>query len=797
MIIFKQLFRNRSLPVVNLIGLSIMFACLLLSLGYVKQEFSYDRHHSNAENIVRLSVQVGDQPADGRVLGNFLDNHLSQLSEIEQVVKIFKISDARASYKGENLIINNFYGVTEPFLDIFDLPILHSNRDEIFKTRGDVLISESFAKKLAGESGNNIAESVLESVITFEGELDLTITGIYKNIPNTSHFQTDILAYRSAERAEEGFTYLYLLLKENTDLESLSQNITNYIEQNGSNWWQNSRAVLTPITDIHLYSNNLREMEVNGNIYYIYLIIGANLLLLIVVLFNFWLNTSLISTTNQRYYQMIRLYGAPKFIVIKNEIILALVVGAISIILGLLWANMVQSFNLLSIKTDSLDILLLSFIYLILIVLVSLLPTLKNITYNLLVNRNKGLKPTTFSYSNVKWMLTIQYAVVMIVVILAVGVNRQMNLIKETQVGGDEENILVIKSALGTMNQEFNDYAVLKENLLKNPQIESFTSSFQVPGDAIRDALNIKRTTDNDWKMLPMLVVGEEFLPFFNIELLAGKGFGNSKFSYKAEEELFYHFMQTQESSSYIEEYIINRKALTLLGFNTPDEAIGEVLQISQGSIDYINKGVIVGVTDNFNYTGVFEENFPILIMQRNLFQFNAMVKFAPNHQKEAKAIFDEVWNKIYPNYPANFTFISNIFNEKYRNEIYAQQLIYIFSLLSFSITILGLIVFVAFIIRKRTREIAIRKTYGATIRDIILMLNLNFMRYIAVAFMIAAPTSWYIMHQWLKQFSHKISIDWWLFLMAGSLVLVISFITTLIQAWRAATLNPVKGIVK
>lgn len=138
---------------------------------------------------------------------------------------------------------------------------------------------------------------------------------------------------------------------------------------------------------------------------------------------------------------------------------------------------------------------------------------------------------------------------------------------------------------------------------------------------------------------------------------------------------------------------------------------------------------------------------------------------------------------------------MSDSFNKLYNNEIRAQKLVLIFSLLSFLLADLGLIVFVAFIIRKRTKEITIRKINGARANDIILMLNMNFVRYISYAFIIAIPVSWFILHRWLEQFAYRISLSWWLFILAGVIVLIISMSSIMTQSVRAASVNPVNGL--
>ena len=789
--IFRQFRKNLSLRIVNFAGLSIMFACLLLSAGYIKRELSYDRHHTNANRIVRMTLQFDDEPIDGRILGN-INPLLQQIPEIERAVRMYNVSTAVLTYNGMNHVANDLYMVSSDFLHVFDIPLLHGDKNEVLLRDNQVLISENYAQQLFGTF--NYDEHLMSEIYIDSRRFNGTVfvSGIFKDIPETSHFHTDILLH--LPETEVGYMYTYLLLKNQTNNKALAQKTTNIIEENELFEPSKTRALVMPLTDIHLHSHNLREMNVNGNIYYIYLVIGANLLLLVVVLFNLWLNASLIFSNNRRYYQILRICGAPTSEVIKDEALSAFFYGMLSIIIGVLAAYCISSFGFVPMQIYLIDMVVLCLLFLLLIIAVSLLPSLRSISYTLFLNTNIDLKPVRFSYANVKWMLTVQYAVVMMAVILAFGINKQMNLVKNTQMGGDAQTMLVMADQPDQVQER---YELLKTELLKYTEIESVTSSFQLPGSAIRDFTSIRKGDNMDWEQLPIMVAGEDFLSFFQIQCIAGHGFLPMKFDYQTEKTMMMDFLLHQKQSPHVEEYVINRKALSILGFSTPEEAIGEMLQLMHGSLGYIDRGIIVGVTDDYNYTGLYEETIPLLMMQRPFFQHCIMVQLTPERIAQARDIFEKVWNEVNPNFPANYIFMNDVFGQVYRNEMNAQQLVYIFSLLCFVIADLGLIIFMAFIIRRRTKEIGIRKVFGASVGNVILMLNMNFIRYIALAFLFAVPVAWYIMYRWLERFAYRTSLDWWIFALAGFIVLLISFASVSLQSWRAATANPVDVISK
>ena len=315
---FLRLFKKSiSLRVVNFAGLTIMFACLLISANYIKEELSYDRHHANADRIVRISMQFGNEVVDVRLRDtkNTIEI-LRQIPEIEQIVKMFKIQTALLTYEGKNTVVNEFYVANRELVNVFDIQLLYGNLNNAFQRDGQVLLSESFARQLFGNIEN---EDFQKSKIIIEGRQvrdTVFVSGIFKDFPKTSHFRTDILLFHSDNY--DWFNYVYLLQKKDTDIKELASKIDQLIAEKELYSEDTVRTLLMPLTDIHLHSHYNREMGVNGNIYYIYLIIGANALLLIVVLFNLWLNTSLIFARNRRYYQLLRLHGTTSSTVETN-----------------------------------------------------------------------------------------------------------------------------------------------------------------------------------------------------------------------------------------------------------------------------------------------------------------------------------------------------------------------------------------------------------------------------------------------------------------------------------------------
>lgn len=791
--LLRRLQKSKSLRFVNLLGLSVVFLCLILSYVYIKRELSYDRFHSNADRIVRYSLQYENEPIDVRVSGFTKDDpSIAGVSGIEAVVRMNKVNSGELKEKGRIHVLNDLYVVSENFFEVFDFKLLEGDRSHVLDAPEKAVISKSYARQLFGEESPMGKELQVNSRRLPDKKIYI-ISGVFEDFPETSHFHTDLLIHLP-DTDNSFFSYVYLLLYPQTNVAELTQAIAANLDELTQDAPRKASPYLFPLTDIHLHSHQQREHEPNGHIYYIYLITGANLLLLLIVLFNLWLNAGLIFSFNRRYYQLLRLNGASSFIVLRDESLLALIVGCISMVIGAGLAWLVSSKLQWSILSDGKALFLLCLLFLILVVIVSVVPVLSRMSSTLFLNTQTNLRNSGFTLSKVKYMLIGQYGIVMFIIIVSFCITKQIGLIRASQVGGEERTILVLNEQPSAVMER---YELLKTELMKYPEIRMVTSAMQLPGSAIRDRIGVWKegeSSDNR-QAVPLLVVGDDFLPFFHIQPVAGRVFQPNKRSFKEEAQLMDRFFAEKEIANVSEEYVLNQKAIQLLGFDSPEEAIGKRLYFSQGAIDYINNGIIVGVTENFNYTTTYEDSIPQILLQRAFFQSCFMIYLSPEKTEQAVQTFNRVWNEINPEYEAQYTFLHDVYDDVYRNELNAEQLVRVFSLLCFIVATLGLIIIMAFVIKRKTKEIGIRKVNGATTSDIIRLLNSRFIIWIGIAFILAVPGAYAVMVYWLKSFAYKTTLDWWVFVLAGLSVLLLSVAAISWQSWRAATIDPVKTV--
>ncbi|MBD8346941.1 ABC transporter permease [Dysgonomonas sp. HGC4] len=785
--VVRRFWKTKNLRIVNLLGLALLFACILVSYTYVKRELSFDKFYSKADRIVRMTVSYDGQQADGRIYGTNFNQILQSVSEIEDGLKLSKINTAILTLNEKKQVVTDIYFSSENLFEILDIPLLEGDRKTAFKSPGSVVISEKQANQLFGKT-DIVGEKIELSGRRFNN-MTCSISGVFKDMPDNTHFHTDIIVQETD--FDSLFFYAYLLVGKGQNYSELEKKISDvFLKENPQR--PSAKISLMPMTDIHLKSHVLREMEPNGNIFYVYLIIGANVLLFIIVMFNLWLNASVIFSYNKRYYQLLRFNGASSMVVAKDEFQVVFGLAVIGGLMGKLISAFVAdyfsiSFNFISIGEE----IILTLLFLLVTAFISLLPILSNISSTYFFNDCIDIKAARFSFSNVKYMLVIQYSIVIFIIIVTIGINNQIMLIKNTQVGGTDTNILVLEEQ---PTEVISNYSTLRNELLKHTEIESVTGAMQLPGSAVRDMIGVS-IDGKEQTYIPVLVIGEDFFSFYGIKLVAGTLFPPLKLTLKEEEDLVFKRMDEKIFSNIKEDVILNSKALQVFGFASAEEAIGKEIKIEHGSLDFTQSAVVLGVVEDFTYTSVYEDAIPMIILQRNMFMNCFMIRFAPEQETQAMQTLNAVWGKINPDYPINYKFLSDTYNVVYKNELNAGKVIKFFSVLCLIITILGLIVFMTFMIKTRTKEIGIRKVNGATNQEIVVMLNVSLLRWIILSVCIAIPTAWFIIDKWLESFAYKTELHWWMFIGASIFVSLISLFAVSFQSWKAAKINPVKSV--
>jgi putative ABC transport system permease protein len=349
-------------------------------------------------------------------------------------------------------------------------------------------------------------------------------------------------------------------------------------------------------------------------------------------------------------------------------------------------------------------------------------------------------------------------------------VSRQLNYIDNKNLGLDKENIIVIP-ATKLLREKLD---VFKEQLAQNPNILSVSASKRVPSEGLMDSNGAKIISGDSVTPLGFRIanvrIDGQFISTYKIKLAAGRNLN--------------------ENISTDFPILINESAVYKIGWESPEEAIGRIIEYGG------RKGNIIGVVKNFNYESLHNQIIPI-IMYYDPDSFNKVsIRISPVDRNKTLTFIEKIWQSYnVSDYLFSYEYLNDRYNKLYKSVTNMRTIFSYFMFLAISIAVLGMVGLSIFFIERRTKEIGIRKVTGARVSEILIMLNKDFLKWVAIAFIIACPISWYAMHKWLQSFAYKTELSWWIFGFAGILALGIALITVSWQSWRAATRNPVEAL--
>jgi len=788
-LIVRTLIKDKSYPVLNIIGLAIGFACAFIVFVWVKNEFSYDKHLNNSDRIYRLTFETntsGNRVHLARCWKKWISPLPGSFPQIEEIVWL-EPSLHTAIKAGESRFYSDKVFATDSgFLKVFGIGISGGDPGKMLKEPFSAVISSSLAQKCF-KGTNPVGQIIFLSGEYDEKMIPYNIKGVMQDSPANSHIHFDVLTSVARPLDGPGWAYVYLLLKSGTKPGDLLAAFPPYISRlNKENDQMNFTPHLQQISDIHLYSNKDKEIETNGNITNVYLFIFIALVLVLISWVNFYNLNKARFLILQKQIKIQQIIGSDKKSLIAQSLVESVMYVLLAFILAITLLDFVRSSSVsffgLSLMPDGYHDLLSIWPLIAAVLLVSVLSGSLPLIQNII----KGHMSMTDLYevpsravpklSTYGILMIVQFSLSIGLMITSITIYRQKELITSASIGRMSSEILVFKK----QNWEIRGkYQAIREKALQNPLIKSFTASIEEPAGETVDAWSVESPAINENRkdrQLNILSVEDNFLDFFRIQLLAGRNFSPFNPERKGED------------------YILNETAVKKLGW-TPEEAIGKPFKVKFPVPGMFNGGTVVGVVRDFNFTTLRQEIKPYVLFQKPDFYQCFMVEVNPAQRNEAINYLKSVWEKELPEYPFQIEYINDIYNSAYRKEFTQAKLTTVFSILAIVIICLGLYSVTSVLVARRTKEIGIRKVNGAGIRNIIFMLSSEFVAWFAIAFVIACPVTVLAMNKWLESFVYKTEVKWWFFVSAGFVVLSVSLLTVILKSLRAAKRNPVEAL--
>ena len=800
-IAFRSLWKNKGYSTINILGLAVGLATCLVIILYVVDEISYDRFYKNAGNIYRINSDIKfggsnlhfTQTSD--MMGQLLKKDYPQ---IEEYTRIYNNNGSKLLKKGADFIDEQRVAhVDSTFFRIFDFPVIDGNTRTALDEPNTVVLTESAAKKYFNNVhvvGKTIEEKDGESTRPYK------VTAVIKDIPHNSHlnfeffFSMKNVNYQWGQLTSHNFQ-TFLLLRNGTDYKAFQKNFVAYIDKyvlpeakafmniNSMDEFRKAGNYLDysliPLTKIHLYSDYNFEITPPGNIQYVYIFGAVALFILLIACINF-INLSTARSANRAKEVGIRkTLGTERSTLITQFLVESTLTVIISLLIaiGITWL-MLPLFNNVAGKSIQINEMLDPKILVVIVLLPFVVGLLAGSYPAVFLSKFnpitvlKGNSNTKYKKSNLRNVLVvIQFTTSIILIIGTIVVYKQLNYIQTKKLGFSKDQVLVINGT-GSLG---NSAKAFKDDVLAMSGVKSGTLSFFLPvTSSARNDNTYSRDAVMDSKNgidMQTWTVDYDYIKTMGMEIIKGRNFSK----------------EFADSNS----IIINETTAKFLGYDDP---IGKKVYTftdnngSQISFD------IIGVVKNFHFESL-RQNVGPLCMRLGTNTGFASFKIDAARSKDLITQIETKWKSMAAGLPFSYRFLDDSFNEMYRNEQRIGKLAISFAVLAIFIACLGLFGLATYMAEQRTKEIGIRKVLGASVGNVVNMLSKDFIILVLVASVIAFPVAWWAMHNWLQDFAYRITIGWWIFLVAGAIAFLIAFITVSSQAIKAALANPVKSL--
>jgi putative ABC transport system permease protein len=773
----KQFIRNfNKQKVVGLLNISSLSLGIMVAVMvglWAMNELSFDNFHKNKEKIYRINlhVTVNDAPTKSgstfKPLGEIAAATLPQIEDMSRVI----LFSGGIKIDNVNYAETRFYVADPNFFSFFSFSLKEGDLKEILSAPDKAIISESAATKyFPGQNPMGQSFEVYDHIFT--------VSGIMKDMPKNSSLQSDFILPSFGQFADhnwgnwDGYV-TFFSISNGSDLKAIEESITQMVYDGVEGFkYLGAKMTLEPMKEMHFSTGFLNgDSIVKGNKSLVMVFVLIALVILIISCINF---TNLFISTSFLRAKTIGIkksQGAEKSALISNFYIETACYVLISIVLGIFLAYLaLPIFNGFTQTNLSIDpfspqlYLFLAVLFVFTVLLAGTFPALYMTKFNpiqTLGGKFKGKNISVFQKS----LIIIQFSASIALLIVVGFMQKQVDFMVNHDLGFDKENVFYVYG-----HEKFaENYDAFRDDLLRNPSILDVTRKNSLPTQWM-NGWGIRNENSSDLIIMEVNFVKPNYFEFMNMQLIEG-------------ENPFY-----LESNDSITPVIINESALKLLNLESPIDQI-----IIANNYQYM---IIKGVIRNANIRSLRDEIDPqvyIKLSDKSNW-YPLFFKYAGNPQQPIQ-IIRQKWEESEPDAPFEYHFLTDTYKELYASEMSSEKVLAFAMLITFIISIAGLFAMAFYVTQRRIKEIGLRKINGATLQDLLLLLNKDFVIWVLISFVIAAPIAYFSLQSWLSGFTVKTALSIWLFGLVGIIALAVALLTTSFQTWKVATMNPVKTL--
>jgi putative ABC transport system permease protein len=793
----RNLVKNWSYSLINIIGLAAGIAASLFIILFVVHELSYDRFHVNADRIYRMGVsgKMAENSFNQAVTASPMAHAmLEDYPEIEQVTRIKHQGAWLIRYEEKKFNEEHIYFADSTFFDVFSFNLVRGDPEKVLTQPRSLVMTKQTARKYFGGQ-----DPVGKSLRVENDTVLYTVTGVMEDVPHNSHINFDMIGSINTLRFHDDpfwlnhNFYTYILLKKGTNPGQLEQKFDLMVEKYVGPQVQQMLGVpleeflgkgnaieyfMQPLTDIHLKSHLQYEIEANSDIKYVYIFSVVALFILIMASINYTNMATAKSASRSMEIGIRKVSGATRRSLKYQFLIESVLLAFVSLFFAIVLVELLMpSFNnlvQLELGMHYFDTWYTFPVLILLVVLVGLMagtyPAFFLSSFHP-VSVLKGKFCQGRSSISIRKVLVISQFVISIVILLATfTVYNQLNYMQNKELGFEKDNILVVRRSdgLGDNMESF------KQEVKKYPDVLGVSNSITMPGRNFSNNAFFLPGSSNT-KLLHQAWISFDYEKVFDFELLKGRFF-------------------SREFPSDSNAIVINQKAVKTLGFG--DDPLGKVVLRPAGEDREMQELKVIGVVKDFHFKSMHIPVEPACFtMMGGNWEGYVFVKINGNNKSQTIQQVQNTWESFTSEYPFEYFFFRDDYERLYNSEKRTSKILVVFSILSVLIASLGLLGLISFATMQRQKEIGIRKSFGSTTGNILLLLNREIVMLIIYSMIIAWPIAFYSMRRWLQDFSYRTEVNYWMFFIIPLIMLALSLIVVSYQSLNAALKNPARTL--
>jgi len=789
---FRQISRNKVFTILNLLGLSVGMAAFMLLLQFVIYENSFDEFHENSDRIYRIRY---DDYVNGQrmfacaaavpAVGPAMKNNFPEVLEYSWAFPLAGVltNDQNISYRERKIQI-----ATPSFLKMFDWELIAGDTAALSKPY-TVVVTESTAKKYYGE------EDPIGKTLRYGDEYEFEIRGVIRDVPDNSHIKFSVLvSAETLHQWSEGGSRTawgwydfntYIELEEGTDPMGFQEKFAEWLAEERKEDWREGtweEFILQPLEDIHLHSDLLQESEPEeqGDADSVMILAIIALAVLGIAWINYINLASSRALERAREVGMRKVVGGQKKQLIVQFLTESLMMNVLASGISLLIvALFLPYFNQLTERSLSLSLFGepifwagLVAIFLFGAFLAGLYPAFVLSSFKPVLVLKGKFSDHGKGFLMRKILVVFQFTASVALIAGTFLVHSQVRYMRNMDLGVEIDQKMVLRGPGAVTDTIFQEiYQTFKTEVNRIGGVEGLSSSSNIPGDEIFWASGIRRVDEDEYRgVIYVIGMDEDYLPAFDIELLAGRNFSPE---YGTEDLAV----------------IINESAVRFLEFATPEEAIAKKVNF------HGEERHIVGVIADYHQMSLKQEPIPLIYRYFPASDDYFIMKLDPAQVETSLAQLEKVWNRFFEGSPFETFFVDEFFDRQYRIEKQLNTAVGFFALVAILIAALGLFGLSSYTTLQRTKEIGIRKVNGASSGRILRLISRDYLVLILLSILIASPVTWFLISRWLDAFPYRVTLHWWVFIYTGVLALLIALAAVSIQTLSAAHKNPSESL--